>query len=49
MDRGFVGGVTCLVNSVSVCKEIKKREKKRREKMKIEIEIALVVNILALE
>ena len=34
MDRGpwpfFVDGVTCLVNSVSVCEE----ERKRREKMK---------------
>ena len=41
MDRGawpcFVDGVTCLVNSVSVCEEKKKRERmkeKRREKMK---------------
>ena len=38
MDRGawpfFVDGVTCLVNSVSVCEE--KREE-RREKMKEEI------------
>ena len=43
MDRGawpfFIDGVTCLVNSVSVCEE--KREERqreeRREKMKEEI------------
>ena len=37
MDRGawpfFVDGVTCLVNSVSVCEE-KREERRRREKMK---------------
>ena len=46
MDRGawpcFVDGVTCLVNSVSVCEEKReeRRERmkeKRREKMKEEI------------
>ena len=44
MDRGawpcFVDGVTCLVNSVSVCEEKKKREderEKKREKMKEKI------------
>ena len=38
MDRGawscFVDGVTCLVNSVSVCEE---RREERREKMKDKI------------
>ena len=46
MDRGawpfFVDGVTCLVNSVSVCEEKRKRrermEEKRREKLKDKIE-----------
>ena len=45
MDRGawpfFVDGVTCLVNSFSVCKEKRKRrermKEKRREKMKDKI------------
>ena len=45
MDRGawpfFVDGVTCLVNSVSVCEEKRKRrermKEKRREKMKDKI------------
>ena len=36
MDRGawpcFVDGVTCLVHSVSVCEEKKKREDEREEK-----------------
>ena len=36
MDHGawpcFVDGVTCLVNSVSVCEEKKKREDEREEK-----------------
>ena len=43
MDRGawpcFVDGVTCLVNSVSVCEEKREKEEmrmkeKRREKMR---------------
>ena len=42
MDRGawpcFVDGVTCLVHSVSVCEEKKKREDEREEKREDERE-----------
>ena len=42
MDRGawpcFVDGVTCLVNSVSVCEEKKKREDEREKKREDERE-----------
>ena len=40
VDRGawpsFVDGVTCLVNSVSVCTEKKRREREKREREKEE-------------